>query len=373
VNRHFAPIALATLVACGPAIPPLPSQGGPAWHEFTTEHFTLWTDTSATRARELMREMEDLRHVVIGIAFHGGGEGRVLVIALRDDAEVRAFLPGDFKAIASDGTTAVYQPMIMIPADSYSEVVAHELTHTISQTVIPKQPRWFAEGLAKYFETIKIDRGRGTVDLGRAPTYRGEPMVMSRLMSLGELVACKELTCADAHFYAAAWALFTYLMNEKRAEVTSYIQLLATANLDELEADVKRWLVSGRHTVLHYNVKLPTYAVTERELGDADVRAARALLRLEFQGNLELAKLEADAALAIDPTHVVASLVRYRADKSITADAARALVKAHPDDWRAHMLLAWIVRTGEEAAAAYKRGCELAAQNPALDTPCPPK
>jgi hypothetical protein len=370
VNRLVA-FALSAVIACGPAIPPLPSKGGPAWREFTTEHFTLWTDTSPKRARELMREMEDLRHVVIGIGFRGGGEGRVLVIALRDDAEVRAFLPGDFKAIASDSTTAIYQPMIMIPADSYDEVVAHELTHTISQTVIPKQPRWFAEGLAKYFETIKIDREHGTVDLGRAPTYRGEPMVMSRPMALRELVACKELTCADRHFYAAAWALFTYLMNEKHADVTSYIQLIATANLDELEADLKRWLVSGSHQVLHFNVKLPSYPVTERELDDADVHAARSLLRIEFQSNLELAKLEADAALAIDPTHVVASLVRYRIDKTLAPDRARALVKAHPDDWRAHMLLAWAVREGDEATAAFKRACELAAQNPALATPCP--
>jgi hypothetical protein len=365
-------VALAALLSsCGPAIPSLPSKGGPAWRELTTEHFTLWTDTSLSRARQLMRDMEDLRHVVIGIAFRGGGEGRVLVIALRDDDEVRAFLPGDFKAIASDTTTAVFQPMIMIPADSHDEVVAHELTHTISQTVIPKQPRWFAEGLAKYFETIKIDRGKGTIDLGRAPTYRGDPIVISRLLPFRELVACEDLTCATPSFYATAWALFTYLMNEKPAEVTSYITMMKTVNLDELEADVKRWIANGTHKVLHFNARFPTFAVTERELGDGDVHAARALLRLEFQVDTERAKVEANAALAIDRTNVVAHLVRYRIDKTIAPDTARAVVAAHPADWRAHVLLAWSTRGTDESAAALQRACELAAQNPALAMPCP--
>ncbi len=365
-------LALA-LAGCGSAIPPLPSKGGPAWREFTSEHFTLWTDASQSRAYELMRNMEDLRHVVIGIGFHGGGAGRVLVVALRDDAETRAFLPGDFKAIASDANSNIHQPLIMMPADTYDEVVAHELTHTISMTVIRDQPRWFAEGLAKFFETIKIDRKQGTVDLGRAPTDRGDPMVMSRLMALRQLVACTELTCADRHFYSSAWALFTYLMNVKQAEVTSYLQLVASANLDELEAEVKRWLVHGNHTVLHFTVKLPDYPVTERQLGDADVHAIRSLLRAEFQGRMDLARTEAEAALAIDPTHVIAAFMRYRIDKAITVDAGRAITKAHPDDWRAQMLLAWALREGDEAKAAFDRACELAALNPAFVTPCPAK
>lgn len=365
---------VAALAACGPAIPPLPSKGGPPWREYTTEHFTLWTDTSQKRASKLMRDMEDLRHVVIGIGFHGGGNGRVVVVALRDEAEAKAFMPGEFKAMASQANSYIQQPLIMMPADTYDEVVAHELTHTISQTVIRDQPRWFAEGLAKYFETIKIDRGRGTVDLGREPMYRGEPLVISRLLALRELVKCTDLTCADRHFYASAWALFTYLMNVKPAEVTSYLQLVESANLDELEAELKRWLVNGSHMVLHYNVKLPTFAITERELTDADVHAIRGLLRAEFQERKDLAKLEADEALALDPTHVLATFLRYRVDKStLTPDVARAVAKAHPDDWRAQMLLAWAVREGDEATNAFTRGCELAAQNPALVTPCPTK
>lgn len=363
-------VVLVVVVACGgPAIPPLPSKGGPAWRELTSDHFTLWTDASEGRARELMRDMEDLRHVVIGIGFHGGGDGRVLVIALRDLDEARAFMPGEFRAMASEANSYIHQPMIMMAADAEREVVVHELVHTISQTVIPVQPRWFAEGLAKYFDSVVMDRERGTVDLGRAPTYRGEPMVLSRLMSLRQLVACDGLHCVDRHFYAAAWALFTYLMNVKKGDVRTYIPMIASANLDELEAEMKRWLVNGSHTVLHFNVTFPSYSVTARDLGDADVHAARALLRLEFQERPDLAKLDASAALAIDPTHVMAAFLVYRAGQPLDVEKARAVAAAHPDDWRAQLMLAYAVKQGDEAGAAFTRACELAAANPALMTP----
>lgn len=365
-----ASLFLVAVVACGPAIPPVPSKGGPAWRELTTEHFTLWTDASPSRAHELMRDMEDLRHVVIGVGFRGGGEGRVLVIALRDLDEARAYMPGEYRAMASEANSYIHQPMIMMAADADDEIVTHELTHTISQTVIPVQPRWFAEGLAKYFDTIRIDRKRGTVDLGRGPTYRGEPMVISRLISLRQLVACTELSCVDRHFYASAWALFTYLMNTKKGvDVRTYIPLVESANLDQLEAEMKRWLVTGSHMVLHFNVKLPTFAVTERVMSDADVYAARGLLRLEFQERSDLAQQEAEQALALEPTHVMATFVKYRATKQIAPEAARAVAKAHPDDWRAQLLVAWAVKQGDEARDAFVRGCELAARNPALITP----
>jgi hypothetical protein len=65
----------------------------------------------------------------------------------------------------------------------------------------------------------------------------------------------------------------------------------------------------------------------------------------------------------------LATFVRYRVDKAIPLETARALVAAHPDDWRAQILLAWTSKDAE-AHAAYVRACELAAQNPALVTKC---
>ena len=61
---------LLALAACrGPAVPAVPSQGGPAWIELASEHFTVWTDASRGRGVEMIREMEHLRQVVRGVGF----------------------------------------------------------------------------------------------------------------------------------------------------------------------------------------------------------------------------------------------------------------------------------------------------------------
>lgn len=391
--RRIALAVAAAIAGCGPAIPAVPSKGGPAWHELTSEHFTLWTDASESTARELVRHMEDLRQAVVGIGFRrANASGRSLVVALRDDDEVQAFMPrGDFAAIASPSSSVVAQPMILLSAnpehDPKGEIAAHELTHTISASVIRDQPRWFAEGLAKFFETIEIDRGRGTIDLGRAPTYRGEPLVMHHMTSLAKLFACKDLGCADASFYVTAWALFTYLFNKYPQQLTQYEDRLAAGTPDRttawasafggisnetLEQEMRDWLRSGSHLVLHFTGKLPEPAIHETTLGDADVHAARAVLRLEFQGLTDAAKIEIEAALAVDRTNVLARFLAYQIDRTIDVSVAREIAAAHPDDWHAWFLVAKAASDDDEVRAAMAKTCTLIGANPAIVPPWQP-
>ena len=71
------------LAGCHAAIPALPSQGGPAWTELTSEHFTLWTDSSPARGRELIDQCEHLHQIVFGVAFPWlPSSGKSFVIAL---------------------------------------------------------------------------------------------------------------------------------------------------------------------------------------------------------------------------------------------------------------------------------------------------
>lgn len=383
---------LVSLFACGAAVPPLPGKGGPAWNELTSEHFVMWTDASRERGRALIREMEELRQVVIGIGFRGAIEGgQSFVLAVRDDDEAGAFMPGDFAAMASPAKSYIRQPMILLAADSKRDpkgvIAAHELTHTISQAVIKNQPRWFAEGLAKYFETIQIDRGAGMVELGREPTTQGEPMRMVSMMPLARMFACDDLSCVDGHFYVAAWALFTYLTNARGEDLARYEAKLAelpedpkrawqqtfgAMPVEQLQAAMQHWLVEGRHQVFKYKVQLRTWQVAERVLGDGDVLAARALLRLQFQEDRDAARQAVVAALAVDATNVLAHVVKLELDASIEAGEARAIARAHPEDWRAWWLVAAAVRNSDEARQAQYTACELIAKNPAIVPPWQP-
>ena len=320
-------LLLLGLAACGAAVPPVPGKGGPAWIELTSPHFVVWTDAGEGTARALVREIEQLRQVVVGTAFRGAeGSMKTFVIALRDDDERSQFVPDKFSALASppDGNL-LKEPVIVLSASSNLEasdrIEAHELVHAISHAIIRRQPRWFAEGMAKYYETVEM--GDGTADIGRAPTNRGEPMVIHHLEPLAKIFECASLACTDYAFYATAWALFTYLTNVHPDRLVHYEAVLAETgddrrawqeafagvSLEQLETDMNQWLAHGSHRVLHFKVALQTPAVQVRTLGDADVYAVRAFMTYEFIGDHASVRKDLAAAQAIEPNNALAKTV----------------------------------------------------------------
>jgi len=302
----------------------VPGKGGPAWREFSTDHFVVWTDASEDRARELVGEIERLRQVVVGTAFpRATAMTRSFVIALRDDAETDAFMPGDFfAAVASPPNgNLLREPVIVMSASSNAfgsdRVAAHELVHAISHAVIPVQPRWFAEGMAKFYETVDI--GSDYADIGRAPDYRGQPMVIHHFEPIREMLACKTLACTDYAFYATAWAFYTYLANAQSDRLARYEaalvqsrdpdqawpQAFGETTPERLDEDMRQWVVAGKHQVLHFKVAFRRAAIAERALGDADVYAARAFMRYELRGDRNGARADLAAAEALAPDHPI--------------------------------------------------------------------
>ncbi len=376
---------LVVLAGCGAAIPELPSKGGPAWTELTSDHFTLWTDAAIPQATALIQGMEDLREAETGVAFHGVSPvGRSFVIALADRDELHAFVPTQFEAYAATMEGAFSQPMIVLAAsdDVTTGIAAHELTHVISHSVMRYQPRWFSEGMAKYFETIRIDHASGSVIVGAPPVEAP----LHRLMPLRSMLECNEVSCLDAGFYATAWAVYTFLSNvhpddlaklergmqETHGDPTAAWHDVFGTQTAEIEGELYDWLDTGRHLELRYHSTFHDWPVTQRVLRDADVDAVRGLLHWIF-GRPLAATTEVHAALAADPTNVLARLVSVAVGLPISVAEARALVKAHDDDWRAWFLLFHVV-AGDEQSMAHAEVCGLLAENPVITPPlkCPP-
>ena len=320
-------LVLLLACACGPALPAVPGRGGPAWIELESDHFTLWTDAGPSRGRELVRDMEHLRQVIYGVAFaRFSGKGRSFVIALRDLDEVHVFVPGQFVAFASfPPLDDLRRPTIVLPADhseSYGNVVTHELVHVISNTAIHHQPHWFAEGLAKFFDTTRNDLGCGHVDVGVPADNMVRGLLHQPLLSASSLFACARLGCMDFRFYLTAWALYSYLINAHAAELVGFETALDTGMPEDtardaaftslprsaIDRELRAWLVLGQHVVWHYTTKLEEHSVVERPLGDADVYATRALLHWVFRDPAFAADLA--ASLAIDPSHRLALAVQ---------------------------------------------------------------
>jgi elongation factor P hydroxylase len=375
--------ALTTFAACRtpPAVPLLPSKGGPTWVEVSTAHFTLWTD-SPERAHDLVQTMERLREVVFGTAlFSGRDEGyRTFVIALANKQEVGEYLPHEFDAYASSAG-ALFQPVIVVSADSLDDknhrrILTHELTHVISYGPLPTQPHWFSEALATFYETAELDGNR--VDLGIPTDGRVDELRSEHTLPLAQLFACKQHGCMDTRFYANAWALFTFLATEHGTELLAYMNMLAVtpeaeqdalwarafpslASLDDADHAFHAWIAHGNVLVRQYTVKHGTWDVRDRPLTDADALAARGTAR--FIIDHDKLPVEITDAVAIDPNEVVARMIQSRSAGSIPVEAARAVTAAHPADWRAWFLLGRALHEGQEAHDAHAKACELIAKN----------
>ena len=372
------PASQTSTTPAGPALPALPSLGGPVWLELQSEHFTMWTDAPEARGRELIREMEHLRQIVLGVGLaSGAAPGRSLVIAMRDTREVGEFVPKQFIAYAFGNPNWMFQPVILFAADVTGNdlpVITHELTHVISYNIIRKQPRWFAEGLANFFATVRRDPSATKGDVGRPLDY-----VVARLRTrhptpVATMFACKEHDCMDDMFYATASAMFSMLVSTRPAELTRYTALLDRAtSFEELwkqtfpdltpaafDEELRQWLRYGRHTILKFTVKLQAWSVTKRVLTDADVLAARGLVRFLFAPTKPEPPAELLEAVHVDADHMLANYLIAAARRSFSVEEAQRLSTKYPDDWRAWWLLGLATKgAGAEGRTAHEKTCAL--------------
>jgi len=397
-------LAVATaLAACAAALPAVPSKGGPAWRELTSEHFTVWTDADPERARDLVRDMERFRQVLVGAAFPSvAASGRSLAIVLRDDDELAALSGTEPpRAVASPAVSPLWQPTIVLSAQSNrvgaNYALPHELTHVISFGVIHHQPRWLAEGLAQYFETVRLDSDAATADVGLEPTLRGASQPMASVVPVAKVFAWNHLSEHEAHEYSTAWGLITFLINIHPQELVQYMRLIEIRGesresfsvedhaalwreafpslpLADVDAQLRQWLRTGSHVIQHLHVKRRTWPIAERMLGDADAYAVRGMLLGLIANRRVAARENLAAAIAAEPTNVLARLAMLELDDAaLTVEEARALVAANRADWRAAWLAAIaIVRAhgdAEEQRGLRARACSLIAHNPAVVAP----
>lgn len=366
------------MLACGGA-PQLPTSQHRPWRELRSEHFTVWTDASQARARELVPAMENLRQVVLAVSSFTEGRGKVFVIAFDTADELHAYLPVQFIAHAWSAQNVLRQPVIVLAAESLEHsrwILTHELTHVITYDILKDQPAWFAEGIATYFETVRLDDKRARVTVGEPQTGRLRTLDDDGLLPVAQLFACTRPQCEDDAFYATAWALYTYLVNQHPHELARYSDALAalppgdppptwTAVVpslppDKLDDELATWVESGPIRLREQGITLRSWPVAESPITDADVLAAKGVLRF-FMAHDRVVLPEIDEALVLDPTNVLANLIQTASGRPFDPETAQRLAAAHPQDWRAWWL-AWRAATSfDESSAARTRMCALVA------------
>lgn len=379
---------LLVLASCAHA--PRAADNG-VWLQLESEHFILRTDLGEADARAAIVELERVRVAIVSAWWQGprSPEGKLAAIELADDAELSAFVQHRIAGyVASDVFGERVLVMSAEQSPSQQPLLKHELSHSLGESFLQRQPRWLLEGLACYLETLRLDFANDRFVLGEPDRDRVRFLATHPVMDYGPVLAMGSelLTLAPAQgcaFETASWLLLHYLADEKRPQLDDFLGRLAVAEdparafaeafpgltADQLGRDVNAYWQVGR--LGSGSVPLPRYqgAISVSALPVAEVHALRAGLYLQSVGRLEgqraRAAVEMSAALAIDPQCPTALWVEASLTGMRNPQVALAATEKHPGDWRSFWLLAEATAPGDPAArrAALEKAAELAPAN----------
>lgn len=142
-----------------------PAEGGAVWREVASEHFRLVTDLDSEVAESELDRFERTYDAMVQAAFPRGAAGRMRLVVFRTDDELRSFMPNAAAGVFVDGWameddetgTALFAGGLRARSQA---VFQHELAHRLLAAGFAEVPPWFSEGLATYFETMRVEGGR---------------------------------------------------------------------------------------------------------------------------------------------------------------------------------------------------------------------
>jgi Flp pilus assembly protein TadD len=387
---------------------PLASAREPEWREVQTAHVTLKTDLGPSDARRAALMVERTRAGLLAAAFPGAKllqpeRVEVVVFASGLDFEHHfgrrvggVFLHGDYPPMALlYGTPETWERRETLALEETTSIVKHELAHHLAAYFFRRQPRWFAEGLAQFLETLRFAEDGKTATLGDVNLQALRSYSRYRTLRVADVLSWGGK--ADAHdeattsgLYGLSWLLVHWLYNTHSEEFARYQTLLAkgidpdkawkaafpTLVVAELDGQLNRYALHGDYDNFVVPIPEAESAIHERLLMPADVHAIRAraalagaAVQVQSAPHLEEARSELAAALAADPGNVRALWTQIglvsQAERLPLAQRATA---AHPEDGLAWLALGEsLAKTPESRparAAAYRKVTELLPDHP---------
>ena len=376
-------LAACTAVAASVTMP----AAAATWYKAQSEHFTVYSDSSAGVAKLFATRLEGY-HAVLYLLYQmknpdaDATAPRFDVVLVKDRRELQEVWPGVDELVAGfysqceegaiayatnqvdDGITKEGSHLGIGQADFDNTTVFHEYAHHFMfQNYTTPLPRWYVEGFAEYFMTMTI-RGRD-ISIGTASQERYSDLKTNTWFDYADILRDKityRTGDDELKFYAQSWLLTHYIMisPERLAAWGDYIDAV-NAGADPVTAfeahlHVK---VSDLPTVLNAYLSkgVPTVSFTLKSMAEPVVtvsempRSADKLLlwKSAVQGCARktyrtalLGKIEAEAArypedAFAEATHERAEIVIGDAAKVENETITRAA--AHPEDAEAQYLL----------------------------------
>ena len=381
------------------------AKGGDPWTEYRSKHFLVATDAPPGRAATLVKDLEQLFALEQQALLGGQADipGRLRVIAPSSERL--------FRTLTGSDTVAGYfkpgllgEPLIVLSISrqrASPEVVAHELAHYLSWHLFPRQPRWFAEGLATFAQTVASSQGEAVAPTG-SHIKRGEaghghaagraPGALLAEVDWVKPVGGKELLewrsedeDSPSRYHVWSWLLYHWLWNQRSRPFSAFQERLAAAEdpatawratFPELNPENPQAMAALTATLDDYRkngryLYVRVEAASEPGFTSAPLSSAEVHLRLlEARRHMDekLARPELAEALREDPAHPWAIALLAELDGTPTLEPLRASVRARPGDWRGWLLLGRALAGDDaraEREAAFRKAVALAPESAA--------
>jgi Flp pilus assembly protein TadD len=377
------------------------------WHRVTTSHFVLRTDFDDQTALAAAKKLEATRDDLISAAwpsFHFPDGARTEVFVLSNGLDFERFFSRKATGLFSGGDRPTFflhghpdrwDERSTLAAESTS-VVRHEMAHQLAAAVYAHEPRWFAEGIAQFLETVHESDDHKSVIVGAVNVEALRTYNTFRTTSVRQLLEWTEevsaLSDAESHgLYGLSWMLVHFLYNTRPDPFARYqVELskgteparaweaaFANVNPDSLDSEIQNYSKRGDYEEFSLPLRsTPVTAAAER-LSPADAHVARARLyraAASFAQPSERAERKAaagselKAALELDPTNVEALEMSEGAPLTERLAGARRAAAAHPDDPRVFRLLGSLLKSdGSERAereSAFRQAVKLDPNDP---------
>ena len=351
-----------------------------AWLGLQSEHFTLRTDLPEQDARRDIADLELIRNALLAAGWHGrtSSPARIVVVALASERELHEFLAERVDGMA--GTNRFGERMILVRGDGNlldSEVVKHEVTHALMQEYLVSNPRWVAEGIACFLETLDIDRDKRVAVRGASRWERRrwlrdhDPKGINwslQIMGMGsnfenyDGYAFETLSWVLVHWmidvYPQRFEAFLAGLSRGEGMWKAFGEAFPAFKEAQIAGSMRRYL-SDSTAMLEDRFPIAPWAgaVALRRPGRAEAHALRAELFARFANQADRQSRfdeELAFASAADPANpLVLALSRNRPD-------LKPAIERHPDDWRS-----WVVwyDENEKDLAAIRKAAQLAPDN----------
>lgn len=281
------------------------------WHEASSDHFVIYADESEKEIRKysdrLERYYSAMTFVLPSRDMKPSPSNRVTIYVVRNERMVQklhgggsSFIRG-FYVPRAGGSLAIIPPIDVSRSGKASEselVLMHEYAHHYMAENAPYLvPRWYSEGFAEYFATVKFESD-GAVGLGLPAQHRAYELVEASDVSIEQLLDARLYAARKSkrydNFYGRSWLLFHYLFTdvERRKLIVDYLNRLnrgeaelaaATAAFGDLKALDKAMDAYLRQRKMFY-IRVPPDQLSVgqtsvRKLGEAEAESMSVRIR----------------------------------------------------------------------------------------------